>query len=108
MVLKRRSSALDLLQFNRLSTRGALMKIPIRFPSEAEVITEEVTRFRALSAEDRLRAIRGLLAAGALMMRVSPKAQFLREYHLEQENQARQTVGDFVKRHARGIRHPGR
>jgi hypothetical protein len=74
--------------------------LPIRFPSDAEVITEEVARFRALSAEDRLRSIRGLFATGALMMRLSPKQAFLREYTLEQENLARQAVREFVKRHA--------
>ena len=41
------------------------MNLPIRFPSDAEVITEEVSRFRALLAEDRLRSIRGLLSGGA-------------------------------------------
>jgi hypothetical protein len=77
------------------------MNLPILFPSDVEVITEEVARFRALSAEDQLRSIRGLFAAGALMMRQSPKADFLRAYTLDQENQARQAVRDFVKRHAR-------
>ena len=33
-----------------------------------------------------MRSIRGLFAAGGLMMRRSPKAAFLREYTLEQEN----------------------
>jgi hypothetical protein len=77
------------------------MDLPIRFPSDADVITEDVARFRALSDEDRVRSIRGLFAAGALMMRLSPKAAFMREYSLEQENRARQAVKDFLKRHAR-------
>jgi hypothetical protein len=77
------------------------VELPIRFPSDVEVISEEVARFRALSAEDQLRSIRGLFAAGALMMRQSPKADFLRACNLEQENQARQAVRDFLKRHAR-------
>jgi hypothetical protein len=77
------------------------MDLPIRFPSDVEVITEEVARFRALSAEDRMRSIHGLLAAGAFMMQRSPKAAFLREYTLDQENRARQAVRDFLKRHAR-------
>jgi hypothetical protein len=76
------------------------MNLPIRSPSDAEVITEEVARFRSLSAEDRLCAIRGLLAAGVLMMRQSPKAEFLRDYSLEQENRARQAVRNFLHRHA--------
>jgi hypothetical protein len=77
------------------------MEVPIRFPSDIDVITEDVARFRALSPRDRLRSIHGLLAAGALMMRQSPKAAFLREYNLEQESAARQAVRDFIKRHAR-------
>jgi hypothetical protein len=77
------------------------MKLPITFPSDVEVIIEEVARFRALSPEARLRLIRGLLAAGALMVQKSPKAAFLREYTLEQENRARQAIQEFLARHAR-------
>jgi hypothetical protein len=77
------------------------MKLPITFPSDADVIAEEAARFRALSPEDRLQSIRGLLAAGALMMRRSPKVAFLREYALEQENRARRAIQEFVKRHGR-------
>ena len=76
------------------------MNLPIKFPSDAEVIIEEVARFRALSPEDCVRSIRGLLAAGALIMHQSPKAAFLRDYTLEQENRARQAVKEFVARHA--------
>jgi hypothetical protein len=76
------------------------MNLPINFPSDTTVIIEEVARFRALSPESRTRSIRGLLAAGALMMRQSPKAAFLRDYTLEQENRARQAVKEFVARHA--------
>jgi hypothetical protein len=76
------------------------MDLPIKFPSDAEVIAEEVGRFRALSPEARLRSIRGLLSAGALMMRRSPRAAFLRDYTLEQEDRARQAVKEFIARHA--------
>jgi hypothetical protein len=76
------------------------MNLPIKFPSDAAVIAEEVARFRALSPAQRVRTIRALLAAGALMMRRSPKAAFLREFTLEQENCARQAVKEFLARHA--------
>jgi hypothetical protein len=76
------------------------MDLPIQFPTDAEIIAEEAARFRALSPAERLRSIRGLLAAGALMMRRSPKAAFLREHTLEQENRARQAVKEFIARHA--------
>lgn len=83
-----------------LDPKGTNMKVPIKFPSDTDVIIEEVARFRALSPENRLRSIRGLLAAGALMMRRSPKAAFLHDYILQQENRARQAVKEFLERHA--------
>jgi hypothetical protein len=76
------------------------VNLPIIFPSDAEVIAEEAARFRALSPASRLRSLRGLLATGALMVRRSPRAVFLRQYTLEQENRARQAVKKFVARHA--------
>jgi hypothetical protein len=76
------------------------MDFSTKFPSDAEVIIEEVARFRALSPEKRMRVIRGLLRAGALMMSRSPKAAFLRDYKLEQENLARRAIQEFLARHA--------
>lgn len=76
------------------------MKLPITFPSDAEVIAEEAARFRALSPEHRIRSIRGLLAAGALMIRQSPRTDFIHRYSLEQEEVARQSIKEFLTRHA--------
>jgi hypothetical protein len=76
------------------------MDLPIKFPSDADVIVEEVARFRALTPEERIRSIRGILEAGALMMRQSPKAAFLREHTLQQEELYRQAVKEFIARHA--------
>jgi hypothetical protein len=75
------------------------MDLPVKFPSDAQIIAEEAARFRALSPAMRMEQIRGLLAAGALMMRRSPKAAFLRAYTLEQENRGRQAVKEFIARH---------
>ncbi len=75
------------------------MKLPIHFPSDAEVITEEVVRFRSLSPEARMRSIRGLLAAGSLLIDRSPKSAFLRNYTQQQEDAARQAIKEFVARH---------
>ena len=77
------------------------MDLPIKFASDADVIAEEAARFRALSPESRMRLIRELLTAGALMMKRSPKAAFLREYTVQQEELARQAVKEFIARHAR-------
>jgi hypothetical protein len=40
------------------------MDLPVKFPSETEVILEDVARFRALSPRDQIRAIQRLLNAG--------------------------------------------
>jgi len=76
------------------------MDLPIKFPSDADVIAEEAARFRALTPQERIRSIRGILEAGALMMRQSPKAAFLREYTLQQEELYRQAVKELIARHA--------
>lgn len=76
------------------------MTIDLKFPSQEDVIVEEVARFRALSDADRMRSIRGMLAAGALLLRRSPKAAFMREYTLQQEELSRQAIREFVARHA--------
>ncbi len=75
------------------------MNLPIKFPSDAEVIIEETARFRAC----RRRSACGRsvdCSRPALMMRRSPKAAFLREYNLEQKNRALQAVKEFLERHA--------
>ena len=76
------------------------MDLPIRFPSDADVITEEVARFRALTPLERARSIRGLLAGGLFLMQRSPKADFLRQYTQQQEDRSRAAVREFVARHA--------
>jgi hypothetical protein len=76
------------------------MNLPIQFPADADVIAEEAARFRALSPEQRLQSIRGLIAAGALMMRLSDKRAFLVEYTQQQEELARQAIREFCARHA--------
>ena len=76
------------------------MNLPIKFPSDAEVIAEEVARFRVLSPRDRVRSILGVHVAGMRMMQQSPRAAFMREYTLQQENLARQAIKEFLARHA--------
>lgn len=75
------------------------MELPIKFPSDAEVIREEARRFRALSPLDRLRSIHGMIAAGKLMIRNSPKSEFIRKYVQQQEELARTAVREFIERH---------
>ena len=76
------------------------MNLPIQFPNDADVIAEEAARFRALMPVARMLSIRGILNAGALMIRKSPKAEFLRNYATEQESESRISVQEFIARHA--------
>ncbi len=45
------------------------MELPVKFPSETEVILEDVARFRALSPEERIRSYRSFLNESARMAR---------------------------------------
>ena len=75
------------------------MDLPVKFPSDTEVILEDVARFRALSPGDRIRSIRGLLAAGAHLMSISPKAAWARQYAEEQKLLERRNIREFIARH---------
>lgn len=77
------------------------MEVPIKFPSETEVILEDVAKFRALSPAERIRTIRGMLADGAFLMSRSARASWAMQYSEEQERLARQNILDFIARHAR-------
>jgi hypothetical protein len=75
------------------------MDLPIRFPSESEVILEDVARFRALGPQERFEAIRGLLDAGALILQISPKGSWARQYAEEQKELERRAIREFIERH---------
>jgi hypothetical protein len=77
------------------------MDLPIKFPSETEVILEDVASFRELSPIERVEVIRGMLATGAHMMRISPKADWARQHSEEQELVAQKNIREFIERHAR-------
>lgn len=77
------------------------MDLPVKFPSETEVILEDVARFRALSPHERLRSLRGLWNAGARIQRASPKAAWAKQYAEEQELLAQRNIREFIARHAR-------
>lgn len=77
------------------------MDLPLKFPNSADVIAEEAARWRALSPEDWVRAYRGILRAGALLLRQAPNKEYLRQYRLEQEELARRAIRELIARHAR-------
>lgn len=75
------------------------MDLPIKFPSQTDVILEDVARFRALTPAEQFRSLRGLLNAGALIMRTSSQAAWARQYAAEQEVIAQQNIREFIARH---------
>ena len=76
------------------------MDLPIKFPSEADVIVEETNRFRALSPLARIDSLRGLIATGMALIKLSPHSAYLREYEREQETAFQQNLRAFYDRHA--------
>lgn len=75
------------------------MDLPVKFPSQTDVILEEVARFRALTPEEQFRSLRGLLNAGALILRTSPKAAWAKQHAEEQEVLAQRIIREFIARH---------
>ncbi len=75
------------------------MDLPVKFPSETEVILEDVATFRALSPEERLQCFQGMVNVGEQMLRNSPKAEWLKEYSEEQERLAQRNIREFLARH---------
>lgn len=76
-----------------------MIDVPIRFPKDADVIAEEAARFRAMSPQERMRVIEDMIDTGERLIRISPNADFIERYSLEQEELARQAFKEFVARY---------
>jgi hypothetical protein len=76
------------------------MDLPIKFPSETEVILEDVESFRAMSPIERVQLIRGMIATGTRLMGISPKREWARQYTEEQELLSQSNIREFIARHA--------
>jgi hypothetical protein len=77
------------------------MDLPVKFPSETQVILDDVARFRALTPAERIQTIRSTLADGAFLLSKSPKAAWAKQYSEEQELLAQRNIREFIARHAR-------
>ncbi len=75
------------------------MDLPIQFPSDTNVILEDVARFSALSPEDRVRAYRSFLRSCARIQQISPMSAWAMRYAEEQEILAQQNIREFLARH---------
>jgi hypothetical protein len=71
----------------------------LHFPTAAEVSAEEAARFREATPAERMRAIRSVLAAGAVLIARSPKRAFVEAYRQRQEDLAREAIAQFLVRH---------
>ena len=75
------------------------MKIPIRFPSEADVIAEEAARFRGLSDEEKVRALNDCFRTYLFLLSASGRAEELKHRAEEEETRARVAIQEFAARH---------
>jgi hypothetical protein len=75
------------------------MDLPIRFPTDVEVITEEVTRYRTLSNEDQVRTLGELFRLYHFLAARSSKPQAIARLAREDEDRSRAAIEDFVRRH---------
>ena len=75
------------------------MDLPIKFPSETEVILADVARFRALTPRERFQSICNLLTMGDHIRRISPKTAWAERYAEEQEMLTRRNIREFLVRH---------
>lgn len=75
------------------------MDLPIKFPSQIEVITEEVTRFRALSPEDRVLELEEAFRLYHFLASQSRRPDIIARVAEEEEERGRKAVFDFAARH---------
>jgi len=75
------------------------MELPIRFPNAADVIYEDAMRFRALSPDERARALRSCLQDYQDLRAISGRAEQMDRFAQEEEALERQAILDFAERH---------
>lgn len=73
--------------------------LPIKFPSDADVITGEVTRFRALSPEGRVRTLGELFTLYHFLAARSTRPEALARFALAEEQRDREAILEFIARH---------
>ena len=76
------------------------MILPIKFPSDADVITEEVARFRALSPENRVRALGEMFRLYQFLASRSAQPEAVARIAREEEERGRKVIEEFVARHS--------
>jgi hypothetical protein len=77
------------------------MNLPIKFPSDAELIAEEAARFRALTPEQRIEEIREMCRLHEFLLKNSARPEeVVRLLHEEKESE-RKAIREFIARHTK-------
>jgi hypothetical protein len=77
------------------------MDLPVKFPSETEVILEDVARFRALSPRERVRQILETIAEETDRINRSPDAEAIWAALDAEKDLKRRRIREFLARHIR-------
>jgi hypothetical protein len=77
----------------------AAMDLPIKFPSETEVIREEVARFRALSAAERVGELDEMFELYHFLRTSSGRPEMIDRMADEEERAEREAILNFARRH---------
>jgi hypothetical protein len=75
------------------------MNIPIKFPSDAEVIAADVARFRAMSPAHRVRALGELFSVYRFLEANSGRPDAVARLAREDEERNRRAIEEFAARH---------
>jgi hypothetical protein len=75
------------------------MDIPIRFPNHYDVIYEDAARFRALAAEDRVRALEDCFRLACFLRTVSGRQEQRDAFAEEQRRLEWKAIQEFAVRH---------
>jgi hypothetical protein len=76
------------------------MNLPIHFPTDADVIADDVARFRALSPEQQVRTLGEMFSVYCFLEKNSDRPEALAQLAQEAEDSYRKAVDEFVARHA--------
>ncbi|MBI3407174.1 MAG: hypothetical protein HY040_02305 [Planctomycetes bacterium] len=78
------------------------MKIPIKFPNEADKIFEEASAYQKLPSDERFRTLFEHIAAGMRLMEHSPNREESVRLQAAQERQWQEIQKELFRRHGRG------
>lgn len=75
------------------------MDLPIKFPSETEVIREDVARFRSLSPDEQIDEFDEMFELYYFLRDMSGRAESIDRLAEEYERSEREAILDFARRY---------